>query len=295
MKVGTSKEFMFATRVKDPEPRSMEGLYALLLLAPLGLVACGLGFLGWKRVTPSTNKFFREAPPPFPKKKAWASGEQERLKLEHAVSQVSAQRELAVGTMAMEDGRMLEIDMPDFTGRKEISVEIIAAEAMRRSMETRLKAIEDEARAPIRKSRSVEPSPEDPASMPSSLPKKGKKGLAEKFRQFTSRLSRKSRHTNVAELDLRGVREISRRPSIPGQDAEEEVGHVGPASPCAAWKQEWDQAEDGPMPPSMEFTFNNDNSAFNERRKQVILDILDDKRRKQDDSFFIEGVKVSDM
>merc|ERR1719326_1261411 len=37
IRVGTSKEFMYATRKEDPEPRSMEMMYGLLLLAPLAV------------------------------------------------------------------------------------------------------------------------------------------------------------------------------------------------------------------------------------------------------------------
>jgi len=270
IKVGTSKEFQYRTRVQDPEPRSMEPLYALLLLAPLALVACGLGFLGWKRVTPSNNKQFREAPPPFPKKKAWASGEQERLRLEHSVKQVSAQRELALGTLAdTDDGRMLEIDMPDFTGRKEISVSILADEAMRQSIDAKRKAIEDD--MPVGKARSSKFSSESeappmvatPSQRTSSKGSGKKKGFLYKLKNLFSR-----KDEGPTDLELRSIRDMQRRNSIQC-DEDAESGGIGPASPTAAWKNEWD-VEDGPMPPGMEFSFNAD-----ERRKAVMLKILD--------------------
>jgi hypothetical protein len=124
IRIGTSKEFMFATRKKDPEPRSMDMLYGLLLIGPLALAACSLGFLGWRKVNTKTNKIEHQAPHPFPKKKAWAQAEQDKLRLNHSVKQIKAQRELAVGTLdaCAKDNRLIDIETPNFTGNRKLAL-----------------------------------------------------------------------------------------------------------------------------------------------------------------------------
>lgn len=282
IRVGTSKEFMFVSRVADPEPRTDEAMYALLLLAPLALVACALAFLGWKRVTPVNNRHFAEAPPPFTKRKAWASGEQDRLKLEDSVKRVASQRKLAVGELDAKDAHdMLEIDMPDFTGRKEVSVEIVAAEALRNSIadsEGKM-MIEDETVLKLKSSRSQAKSltnvdEEDAESAMDRTPSKQRASSRKKKKGFFDKLKRmfSRQEEDPDDLELRGIRDMGRRASQLGGNSGPSMGlseDVGPASPTAQWEKEWDE-DDGPMPPGMNFSFNDD-----EARKQVVLKILD--------------------
>jgi len=137
---------MYATRKEDPEPRSMEMMYGLLLLAPLAVAACTLGFFGYKRVNTRNNKQEKVAPHPFPVKKAWAHAEQERLRLQHSVKQVSAQRQLAIGTHAdgAKDDRMLEIEMPNFTGQRRPSVGTLFKDLSEKAAKEALRALEDQ-------------------------------------------------------------------------------------------------------------------------------------------------------
>merc|ERR1719313_1185585 len=103
----------------------MEYLYGLLLLAPLLLAAITLGIFGWRRVNTRNNKEEKAAPHPFPPIKAWASAEQDKLKLMHSVNQISAQRKLALGTsqeVGDEDHRFEDVEMPDFSGKSQASI-----------------------------------------------------------------------------------------------------------------------------------------------------------------------------
>jgi len=133
VRVGNSKEFQYTTRVEDPEERSMDPMYGILLLAPLALGATCLGILGYRKVTLINNNQVVAAPHPFPEKKAWAHQEQDRLRLQHSVKQVKAQRELAKGTVdsdGVRDDRMMELEMPNFSGKKAVTVSSLARQAL---------------------------------------------------------------------------------------------------------------------------------------------------------------------
>merc|ERR1719198_1878481 len=96
----------------------------------------------------------------------------------------------------------------------------------------------------------------------SSKERAKKKGFFGKLKKMFSR-----QDDELSDLEMRGIREMARR--TPTDLPESETAGIGPASPTAQWKNEWDE-EDGPMPPGMEFSFNAD-----EKRKKVMLKILD--------------------
>lgn len=302
IKIGTSKEFLFVTRKKDPTPRSSEFLYGLLLLAPLSLAACTLAFFGWKRVTTKNNKLEPVAPDPFPKKKAWASAEQDRSRLQNSVKQVEAQRRLVLGTMdsCAEDGRMLQLEMPDFSGQMNTGIGDLLKVLSDNAFEDMRHAIEDNpngAPIPELQRHTLPTNNVQIADRPDTLSKVARDssatarhgsvaGFMSRFRKAIG--GRSERQTDFEVRSIQGSRappcstqgfeeEESSRPPA-GKRArpvfrieEKEInGGMCPASPATLWKKDWDVEEDGPLPPGMDFKCNSD-----ERRRDVMLKILD--------------------
>jgi hypothetical protein len=221
IRVGTSKEFQYTTRVEDPETRSFEPMYGLLLLGPLLLVAASLAFFGWKKISTKNNKFEHAAPHPFPPVKAWASGEQDRLKLMHTVKQVNAQRKLALGTEYLSKSaenhgqvRAIGMDIPEnFSGKKVATVGNLfkAVEDIRSAA----KAIEDAPvgpSLPLTQGSDVPQVDGFPQTSSHNEPSKGTASLGKRFLskiqgklQHAMKRSQKRPYTNA--MELRGIQE----------------------------------------------------------------------------------------
>lgn len=281
IRVGTSKEFQFSTRVADPETRSMEGMYGLLLLAPLALVACTLGFFGWKKVHRLNNNLVPQAPPPFPKTVAWSHAEQQTLRLSHNIKQVAAQRELALGTLAIandeaEEEELKEMNAPNFVGSRKMSLGTLARAQM------------DKAMAVVKRLQK-----EDDTMFGNGEEKKGSGGA--KIFPITDvgtdvkdlpagKRTSGSNKKKPGQLEVRSIRDTPKGPAPAGkgrnapaakQDAvaperEKDFAQLGPALPTALWAEEWDSEDDGVPPPSMEFAFNQ-----SEKRRDMIVKILE--------------------
>jgi len=318
MRIGTSKEFQFATRKKDPEPRSMEMLYGFLLIGPLVLAACSLGIIGWKKVNARTNHTEHMAPNPFPKRKAWAQAEQDKLRLNHSVKQIGSQRALALGTLdgCATDNRIVDIETPNFSGNRKLALANLIEDMQAAEKKTRA-AIQDIDRkgrkvsvAPVDDDDDINDQQVDRSTSRLSLKRSTSRltaihGNWRAAKGMLSRVSGRAKRSSTAEsiVEVRGIQEPAspRSPGSPGspsrrydpwaeeppspasprqsrrraqdsrvgadgwREGREPVrqtspeivgGGLGPISPTAQWKYDWDEEDDGPMPPSMEFSCN---------------------------------------
>lgn len=296
MRIGTAEEWNFVSRPPDPEERTSDYLYAIFLLAPLVLVAAALAILGWRRVTNRNNRFEPQAKEPFPKKKAWTAAEQERLKTHHAVFQVRSQRELALGTADEDkDQRAVAVAIPNYSGlvadqlssvlagQKEIvwEEEVDAATALADKREERRKSMQA-LRDAEAKSDQVVPiddrEEQIQAAGTADLSAAGAQADASRKSSksgIMSRLSRSfSRKSSASTgLEVREIRQSGTGLSSLDSAAEQSGGGnrlVMPVSPTANWRDEWDEEDDGPMPPSMEFDLQR-----NARKKDLLVKILD--------------------
>jgi hypothetical protein len=296
MKVGTSKEFQFATRVEDPEERQMDAMYGLLLLAPLALGACTLFVLGFKRITTMNTKLERVAPDPFPQKKAWSAAEQDKLKLTHAVKQVASQRELSRGTKALFDQEEMEIELPDFTGTRKKSIGSMFKTMHQNAIADISKAIEDIGDA--KKKAIANLGEEDNAAIAPTKSNKAKQKGSKLSKLFGGAGDPSDKSSEVRGLKLSIPDESAQEPEpdsptsptspeaapksraggrsnafMPKKKKKKKEtlagGGIGPASPTGNWADEWEE-DDGPMPPDMDFSFNAD-----ARRRDMMLKILD--------------------
>lgn len=273
MRVGTSKEFQFVTRVQDPEDRNMDMLYVLLLVGPLVLAACSLGLFGYKRITAKNNRQELVAPHPFPAKKAWAQSEQDRLRLMHSVKQVKAQRELALGTLdgMEEDDRIVAVDLPDFSGTMQAEraslFNIPGLEALEAPQDDQLAL----ARAGFDNADQLQPVLSTAAS-----------GIMSKVGGKAKRAN--TQDTSLSVVDVRRIQNStddlgqragrgSRTRRAATRDIEnllEEDHTLGPISPVSGAFRNWDVERDGPIPPDLSFPH-----SMNMQRRNMLLKILD--------------------
>jgi len=283
VRVGTSKEFQYLSGVTDPEPRNMEALYGLLLVGPLALAACSLGFFGYKRITARNNKREAIAAHPFPTKKAWAQSEQDRLRLMHSVKQVKAQRELALDTLdgMEEDGRMQALDLPNFSGKKQserkslFMVPALDDFTEQVTPQNALALAGSGTQLSLAKSVAF-----DTASQPQAALQKSATQSSGFMSRFGRGMSRGATQETIVE-----VRRIQERGRV-GQDAWRQGPErgataaslseldnrngLGPESPVNEMFKDWDLERDGPMPPDVTFPH-----SVSERRRNFLLKVLE--------------------
>jgi len=101
LRIGTAAEYMFLTRAAEPEDRGEDGMYALLIIAPLALVAIGVMCLGVRKITNfRQHNAEKMAAQPFPKVLTLADVEKSRRKNIYAVKMIDCQRKIVNGIAA---------------------------------------------------------------------------------------------------------------------------------------------------------------------------------------------------
>jgi len=100
IRIGTAKEWDFLNRDAEPEPRSSDSTYAIVLAVTLPVVALLVGVAGWRRISHESARKVNQDPTavnPFAIVKTTTSKSQEKAKMEYAVKNVRTLRVLALG------------------------------------------------------------------------------------------------------------------------------------------------------------------------------------------------------
>jgi hypothetical protein len=246
----------------------MEWIYGLLLLAPLLLAACGMAVFGYRRVTMKNNKFELTAANPFPERKAWAQAERDRLRLMHSVKQVKAQRELALGSLedAAEEGRMVVMEMPDFTGKM-----IMDRGSLVLAVQDKAKALEDTDAAALALPGQISGTKLDLVKAKTGIMSKvggtfgggGQQPAVVEVRRIQDSQAEDGR----AQLQRgRTGGELWRGMADDGGPQRS----IGPESPTTSMLRDWNPERDGPMPPDLSFPHSS-----NPQRRDFLLRVLD--------------------
>jgi len=253
------------------------------LLAPLALVACTLGFFGWKKVHRLNNNIVPQAPPPFPKTVAWSHAEQQTLRLSHNIKQVAAQRELALGTLMIaneesQEPELEEMDAPNFVGSRKMSLGSLARAQMDKALavvkrlqkedDTMFGTGEDKKGAGSAKIFPITDVGTDVKDLP---PAGGRSGGGSRKKQDKLEVrSIRGAPSGPAPGGAKGRNAPMAKQDFVAPEREKDFAQLGPALPTALWAEEWDSEDDGTMPPSMEFAFNS-----SEKRRDMIVKILE--------------------
>jgi len=112
LRIGTAKEWNFAKRPVDPEPRSMDWLYGVLLGTMLPIVAVFVAcFMLKRKYDARMYGVFAEATNPFEKPKSQLRQDQDKLKLTFDIKTTSAIRHLALGDPTEEESTREGVEM----------------------------------------------------------------------------------------------------------------------------------------------------------------------------------------